>query len=179
MSKAFGLLALLAVASLALGPSTVLGASQDMGGGMGGGGGEPKAGPCDVKTTEAANWCEKGDGGGHLVEKDKLDKDGKCKEHGEAVKKIELCVKKFYACGCPGGNCCKDESDKPGKCKCKKPLAEKTDKCKAVWVCEGCEAKALLKDDVKHDEEKHKDPMKKKDVKKSCEKSGSGWHVTK
>jgi hypothetical protein len=56
-------------------------------------------------------------------------------------------------------------------------MEEKSDKARVVYVCEGCDGRSPVKDDIKHDEEKHKDKKEKK-IKKTCEKSGATPHVS-
>ncbi len=58
-------------------------------------------------------------------------------------------------------------------------LADKSDRARVIYVCEGCEAKSTIKDELKHDNEKHKDESLKRTVKKTCERSGRGMHVGK
>jgi hypothetical protein len=135
----------------------------------------PAGGPCDLKTTEPTDYCEKCE---RAVTKFAVE-GGKCTTCKTEVKKAELCVKKHYVCGC-GANatCCEVDKFTPGNCKCAKPLKETDDKCLVLYVCEGCGAKNALKDAIKHDEAKDKD-AKKKGIKKTCEKSGSPPHGTK
>lgn len=135
----------------------------------------PSFGPCDVKKTEPATWCEKCD---KLLDKAAI-KDGKCKECDVKARRIDLCVKPLYVCGCGGGDCCRVEQEKPGKCLCNQPLEDKSDRARVVWVCEACSAKSYFKDEVKHDTSKHPEGEKAPAVKKSCEKSGRGVHFTK
>ncbi len=57
------------------------------------------ASDCTVGQTEKAKFCEKCD---RVIDaakaKDKIDKEGKCKECSEKVKDIEQCVKKCFDC---------------------------------------------------------------------------------
>jgi len=134
-------------------------------------------GPCDLKKLEPAPWCEKCD---KVREKAEI-KEGRCAVEGcdTKLKKIELCVRALFVCACGGDGCCRVEQEKPGKCRCGVPLADKSDRARVLWVCEGCEAKHPVKDEVKHDAEKHKDPAVKNTLKKTCEKSGRGVHFGK
>ena len=137
--------------------------------------GSPRLPPCDAKTTESAKYCEKAD---HVVDKDGVDKEKKCKEHGDPVKKIDLCVKKHHVCAGEGGKSCDADLPEAGKCKCDKKTKEALDRCKVIYICKGCESRAFVKDELPHAEDVHKDPMKKKELRKTCEKSGQFPHTT-
>ena len=132
------------------------------------------AGDCSVSTTEKGMWCEKCD---KVLDKDKIDKDGMCKECKVKVKEIELCVKKVWACVCGGSvdKCCGKcprYHDKAGDC-CGKKTKETTNRARVQYVCSGCDAKSYWKDQVKHDESKKDD---KKEIKKTCTESGKKPH---
>ena len=89
MRYALAVVAMLATAGLLAAPAS----SQDR---------NPKkaaTGDCDLKSLEKAKWCAKCD---KVLEKDDIDKDGKCKKEGcgEKAKDIELCVKKCFSAKC-------------------------------------------------------------------------------
>ena len=125
---------------------------------------------CPVTTVEAGFYCEK-------CQKVR-DKEDKCNVCDSPVRKVEVCVRKLFECGCGGGGCCKITAFAPGKCKCGNPTKNRTGPDKAVvqYACPACGASAYAKEEVKHDEEKHKG---KKDLtpKRTCTKSGTAPHI--
>ncbi len=127
--------------------------------------------PCDIKTVEPASYCEKE---GRTIFEGSV-KDGKCPNDQSEVKKIEMCVKKHYVCGCAKAGCCDDDKLRPGTCKCGKTLEEKAEKAMVLYVCEGCGAKSPVKGGIAHDEAKDK-AAPKKGEKRVCEKSGTFPH---
>ena len=127
---------------------------------------------CDMATQEPGKWCPKC---AKLLDPTDIEK-GKCKADQSPLKNVAVCVKKDFACGC-GGGCCTVHSGKPGNCKCGKPLkAGDASKCVIGYKCTVCDAFAVTQEDVKHDDDKHKE-KKSKACKKVCELSGTGLHV--
>jgi hypothetical protein len=126
---------------------------------------------CNLARVENAQYCTACSA---VVEKDGI-KDGKCKKDETKLVQVQQCVKSSYHCGC-GGGCCKVDSDKPGNCKCNKPLKEDASKCLVVYTCKNCGASSPIQNQVKHDDEKHKE-KKDKATARTCEKSGTAPHT--
>ncbi len=86
---------------------------------------------CDLKKVVDAWECRKC---AALLEKDAVDKDGKCTACKTPAEKVKACEKVYYV-----ADCCKTRHASPGKC-CGKDYAAKVVRAKVAWGCKACGA---------------------------------------
>ncbi len=126
----------------------------------------PLRGPCDLKTVVKKTWCPTC---AKYVEKADT-KGGACLKDKAKVENHDVCVKQVYVARCHPDR----SSPKPVSC-CgnlyDKPVEELA---KVVWGCPECKAAAPTLSTVKH----APTCPPGKSPKKTCERSGTGQHLT-
>jgi hypothetical protein len=122
-------------------------------------------GPCDLKTVEKKVYCPK-----CVAYVDKKDtKSGECVKDKAKTETVEVCIKQVYVARCHPDktgskpvSCCGNTYDKPTE-----------ELSRVIYACSDCMEKGATSGAVKHTE-----ACKNKIAKKSCEKSGTGQHMS-
>ncbi len=122
-------------------------------------------GPCDLKTVQKKVWCPTC---AKYVDK-KETKSGKCLKDKAKTENQDVCVKQVYVARCHPDrtgskpvSCCGNTYDKPTE-----------ELSRVLFACPDCAQKAPTSGAVKHAE-----ACKNKIAKKTCEKSGTGQHIS-